>query len=395
MDNDSEPMPCDLVVHNGLIIPRSMSRNHDAYMNAIVTKETSQYHAAYEKCTVPVNIPFQNTAELDNEIVRQLEAAKFTMAVVPNMQAKLQRLIYRIRNTWTLKYGLKVGDRVLLDGTAPPGLIQMARHVVYQVQPTGLLQPVNAIWRADDNVTPRGIMRGAGGEAVDAFPAGIQHPNMVPGMPAPYVPPRSDFTFRAPRPTGPVNSGTPAPSTGGSIAPQPLFVTGLEYQLDYFEKVYTSLEKIHRPEKRKKTKQILKDLPHESVARCMEALWRSDNNMDGAEAWLRRTHLIEIFDSGDEGQKQIGESGRGHAKKKQKLDSDSQTGNLKLSEKERKRRNREMGTLQKPSDKEMSYLRTSPKQVRFTNDNDRPQLFLGPGSYRKLHLAVVMCCFLP
>ena len=380
MDNDSERMPCDLVVHDGLIIPLSLLRNHDAYMNAKIVTETSEYYAAYAKCTVPFNTPFHNTAELDKKIIRQLEAANFAMAVVPNMQAKLWRLTYRIRNTWSLKYGLKVGDRVLLDGTAPPGLLQLAPRVLYQVQPNGLLRPVDTPWRAADNVAPRGIMHGAGGEAVNAFPAGIQHPNMVPGMPAQYVPPRSDLIFRAPRLAGPVNTGTPAPPAGGSIAPQPLFIHGFEYQVGYFEKTYTSLDKISTREKRNKTVQIQKDLPHESVARCMEALWRSDNDVDGAEAWLRKTHLIEIFDSGDEGQKQIEEAGRGRPKKKQKMDSGSQTGILKLSSKERERGIREMGTLQKPSDKAMSHLRTSPKHVSFAQDNNRSQLLLGPGS---------------
>ena len=44
------------------------------------------------------------------------------------------------------------------------------------------------------------------------------------------------------------------------------------------------------------------------------------------------------------------------------------------------RGNREMGTLQKPSDKAMSHLRTSPKHVSFAQDDNRLQLLLGPGS---------------
>jgi hypothetical protein len=175
---------------------------------------------------------------------------------------------------------------------------------------------------------------------------------------------------------------------GGSIAPEPLFADGNEPRLSpYFEGVYTSLDKIYTVPKRKKTAQILKNLPHESVARCMEALWRYNGDVDNAEAWLRLTssnsqdkHVIEVFDSDDENQMQIGEPGHGRSKKKQAVDKDSQAPTSKQAKKKRNRKNREMGMLQKPSTKAMAKLLASPKQFSLNLDNFRPQSLLGLSS---------------
>jgi hypothetical protein len=389
MNDTSTHTPQNFVVHEGLIIPLRMLQDYDAHIG--LATETTEYQDAYESCTVPRQRSFRDFAELDNEIRRQLQAAKFKMTVVPNMQAKFDRLIYRVRNTWTVKYGLTFGGQAVLDGTAPPGTLQVAPLGLLEVR-DGLLRPVSSTLTAGTNVAPHGIMRAAGGEAVNSFAAGIQQPNTVPGMPAPYVPPDtappSDLIIHAPQPTEPVNSQKVVRFAGGNVAPQPLFADREEPHLSpYFERVYSSLDKIYTVPKRKKTQQILKDLPHESVARCMEALWRYDDDVDNAEAWLRLTssksqdkHVIEVFDSDDENQMQFGELGHRRAKKTQTKDRNLPAPTSKQAKKKRNLKNRDMGTLQKPSTKAMSNLLASPKQFQLNLDNFRPQSLLGPGS---------------
>lgn len=224
MNDTSTHTPQNFVVHEGLIIPLRMLQDYDAHVG--LATETTEYQDAYESCTVPRQRSFRDFAELDNEIRRQLQAVKFKMAVVPNMQAKLDKLIYRVRNTWTVKYGLTFGGQSVLDGTAPPGILQVAPLGLLEVR-DGLLRPVSSTLTAGTNVAPRGIMRAAGGEAVNSFAAGIQQPNTVPGMPAPYVPPDtappSDLIIHAPQPTEPVNSQKVVRFAGGNVAPQPLF----------------------------------------------------------------------------------------------------------------------------------------------------------------------------
>jgi hypothetical protein len=389
MNDPSTHTPQDFVVHEGLIIPLRMLQDYDAHIRPAT--ETTEYQDAYERCTVPRQTSFRDFAELDDEITRQLQAAKFEIAVVPDIQAKLKRLVYRIRNTWTVKYGLKFGSQVVFNGTAPPGILQVVPLGLLEVR-EGLLRPVSSTLTAGANVAPCGIMRAAGGETVNAFPAGIQQPNTVPGMPAPYVPPDtappSDLTIHASQPTEPVNSKKSVRFADGNVAPPPLFADGKEPHLSpYFERVYKSLDKIYTASKRKMTEQIMKDLPHESVARCMEALWRYNDDVDSAEAWLRLTssssqdkHVIEVFDSDDENQMQIGEPGHRRAKKKQTVDKDLPALTSKQAKKKRNRKNRDMGTLQKPSTKAILNLLASPKQFSLNLDNFRPQPLLGPGS---------------
>jgi len=380
------PTPQELRDYHGLVIPDFMLRRFNAHIEAEV-HETYNYLDAYERCTVPDQTSFQDFAELDDEIIRQLTAANFQLPVGPNMQAKLYKLVWRIREKWTVQYGLTFRGQVRIEGmTAPPGVLQV-------FDPTTLpcFDPTILPWTANGHSAPAAITRGTGGEVVHAFVANTQHPNVVPGTLTPYVsptlPPRSDFTFRAPppRPTQPGNSGRPTTFAGRSIAPKPLFAEGQEIKLTWFER-YTSLDKIYTKPKRKMTERILKDLPHESVARCMEALFRCENDVDEAQAWLRQTasnaqgkHAVELFDSDDEGQKQYEEPGHGRAKKKQRLENDPLAGVSKKAKGEHNRKSRDVGTVQKLSDKTMSYLLTNPWQNSSTQHGTHTQRLLGPG----------------
>lgn len=331
--------PRDLMVHDGLLIPCCVMVNHDAYIGIGVT-ETYEFMVAYTKCTVPQQRVFRCFAELDSQIVRQLEDTSFSITLVPNLLAKIQRIASRIRNEWTVKYGLKFRDQGPNDGMAPHGLLQltvMAAETV-DVLPTGMQHPVTGSEILTRYTPPAGTMRIAGGGAFITFPAGYQFPNMAPGvptppglsqatfefggyvavnvngiqpaytaptMPLPYMPaagtPQLTLEFgklvdvhptgfQPPYtvPAGPPNFGTPANFPDGSIPPKPLFADGQEPRLTWFER-YTSLNEIRLPEKREKTLQIQKNLPNESVARCMETLFRCSDQVEDAEAWLRET----------------------------------------------------------------------------------------------------------
>jgi len=354
--------PRDLMVHDGLLIPCCVMVNHDAY-NRIGVTETNEFMVAYTKCTVPQQRVFRCFAELDSQIVRQLEDASLSITLVPNLLAKIHRLASRIRNEWTVKYGLKFRDQGPNDGMAPHGLLQltgMAAETV-DVLPTGMKHPVTGSEILTRYTPPAGTMRIAGGGAFLTFPAGYEVPNMAPGvstppglpqptlvefgkyvmvhltgnqlpdtaaamplpslppadlphltlefgklvnvhlngnqppytapaMPLPYMPPNGIMPDAggAPPPAGPPNFGTPANFPNGSIPPKPLFADGQEPRLTWFEK-FTSLNEIRLPEKREKTLQIQKNLFNESVARCMEALFRCSDQVEDAEAWLRET----------------------------------------------------------------------------------------------------------
>lgn len=351
MDHHSEaPLPPrDLMVHDGLLIPCCVMVNHDAY-NRIGVTETYEFMVAYTKCTVPQQRVFRCFAELDSQIVRQLEDASLSITLVPNLLAKIHRLASRIRNEWTVKYGLKFRDQGPNDGMAPHGLLQltgMAAETV-DVLPTGMQHPVTGSEILTRYTPPAGTMRIAGGGAFLTFPARYEVPNMAPGVPTPpgllqptllefgqYVmvhltgnrlpdtaaamplpslppaglpqltlefgqlvnvhlngnrPPHAVPAIPQPHmpPAGPPSFGTPANFPNSSTRPKPLFADGQEPRLTWFEK-FTSLNEIRLPEKREKTLQIQKNLPNESVARCMVALFRCSDHVEDAEAWLRET----------------------------------------------------------------------------------------------------------
>ena len=321
------------------------------------------YLEAYEKCIVPAQSNFQGFAELDNEIIRQLTVANFG----PVLPHRLYRIVERIRTRWAEKYGLKFNGRLCKDGRGPPGV----------------LQPTSWTWRAGDPVEPITMNRHAGGEVANMFApgnqySGAQYPGaqnpaaqnpaaqypstQYPGTQNPGsaqvmatnhwplpLPPRSDFTFRVPRPTKPWNFGRPAGFAGNSVAPKPLFANGKDPKLTWFER-YTSLDRIHLPEKREKTERILHDLPDESIARCMEALFRFQDDVDLAEAWLRHTplkkqdkHVIELFDSDDEDHQPNQEPNYEPAKKKQKVEPLPLAKLAKQERRDQRRTDRAMG----------------------------------------------------
>ena len=327
------------MVHDGLLIPCCVLVNNDAYIRIGVT-ETYEFMVAYTKCTVPQQRVFRCFAELDSQIVRQLEDTSFSITLVPNLLSKTHRIASRIRNEWTVKYGLKFRDQGPNDGMAPHGLLQltgMAAETV-DVLPTGMQHPVTGSEILTRYTPPAGTMRIAGGGAFITFPAGYQFPNMAPGVPTPPGLSQATFEFggyvavnvngiqppyTAPAmllpympaagipqltlefgklvdvhptgmqppytvPAGPPSFGTPANFPDGSVPPKQLFADGQEPRLTWFER-YTSLNEIRLPEKREKTLQIQKNLPNESVARCMEALFRCSDHVEDAEAWLRET----------------------------------------------------------------------------------------------------------
>jgi hypothetical protein len=350
-----------LRVPRPLLPPPLLLTDAHLYAEAAITRV---YLEAYEKCAVPMQTTFNSYAELDDEILRQLELADFTLAIVPNIQARLDIIVTRIRNTWTRKYGLRFNGTVCTDRRAPPSAL---RHTSWT-------------WRAGDHMAPGTLQRGPGGGAVNPFAAGIQPPNNAPATTTNYLPlgppPRSDFTFRALPPTQPRNFRRHAGFAGNSVAPKPLFANAEEIRLTYFAKTYKSIDNIHSEEKREKTQGILVDMPNETVARCMEALFRCEDDVDRAEAWLRQApadtkgkHVIELFDSDDEGQ----DPDYLPAKKKQKVENRAATKLAKQAKVERKRVNKDMGTLKKPSKKAMANLLASPKYEPFGHDNSRRQ----------------------
>lgn len=349
---------------------------NNAYTHAEAT-ETRTYLEAYEKCTVPKQSDFRDHAELDGVITRQLAVANFHLTVAPNIQAKLDKLVARIRNTWVRKYGLTFGGAGVRDATAPPEVFQ----------------PLSLTWNADDYVSPGVLKRGADGEALDVFAAGFQCSNTAPGMPINngplVVPPRSDFTFRAPR--GPralrqSSMGGPARFAGNNVAPQPLFADGEEPQLTYFAETYKSLDDIRTHDKREKTERLLDRLPGGSVARCMEALWRCDYDVDKSERWLRQTpadqgkHVIELLDSDNDDHEQSQRLDHVRAKKKQKLGQGQPKVLSKKAKKELNGKNGGMGTLQRPSEKALSYMLASPEYERPVDYNIAAQPFSQSGT---------------
>jgi hypothetical protein len=144
---------------------------------------------------------------------------------------------------------------------------------------------------------------------------------------------------------------------GGNAPFQPLFVEGFDPDLSPdFRRIYPTFDNIHTEPKRVLVRLLLNDMPRETVARCMEALFRGENDLDEAKEWLSRTFETQgnsvIFlsddDGEDEGQhgaqgKEVGfweqgeegrfweqdeEPDRGRAKKKQKVGSSSAHGLL-------------------------------------------------------------------
>lgn len=355
MPNNSEPTLCApyLLLHPSLLlpneprVPRPLLPAPLLFTNAhlFAEAENRQYKKAYEKCTCPSSDQIiYSYADLDNEIVRQLTAARFTLPITRDMEAKLNRIVERIRNTWVRKYG---STFIIFPVGAPQGVYQPVPQPVpqpgyqpvyqpdfqpaYQPVHQPVLQPTDLTRNADGQMAPGMMQPGADVGAVNALAAGIQQPHAVPGTTTNYVPPppppRSEFTFRAPPPSGTKRFGKEARIAANRVAPKPLFADGQEVKLTWFER-YTSLDKIHLPMKRQKTEQILASLPNESVARCMEALFRGENNVNWAEAWLRQTssnapgkHVIELFDSDDEdqGQAKAKDPDQQPAKKKQKV----------------------------------------------------------------------------
>ena len=192
LDPNSEPRhpPLELVVHEAWSFPFRIIPNYDAYLRKTVV-EAFEYLLAYHECTVPSQ-SFNNIAELDNEIIRQVAASNLNVTIVPDMGAKVHRIAAHVRNTWISKYGLTFG---------PPPL-PLARFA------------------------------------------------------------------------------------SGNVHPTPLFNEGQEVKLAHFD-IYASFDDIYTPEKRKMVENVLTTLANESVARCMEALFRSDNDVGKAVAWLR------------------------------------------------------------------------------------------------------------
>jgi len=83
---------------------------------------------------------------------------------------------------------------------------------------------------------------------------------------------------------------------GGNIPPTPLFADGEDVNLNHFE-IYTSLEGIHTPEKRRIVEKVLTTLAKESIAHCMEALFRSDDDIDPALRHSDRHWSINPFNA--------------------------------------------------------------------------------------------------
>lgn len=200
--------------------------------------ETKTYLTAYEQCTVPFQRRFNSAAELDAEIVQQLTHEHFPLTVEPNIQAKLDKLVQRIRNTWVKKYNITFGSGIQ--------------------QNPGVLQPTSLTWKAPgyNDASSRGVKPGAVGDVSRASVPSISKPNTVPRGPANGAPstlPQLDkFTFTAPGPDRQVRAGKKRQFAGNSDTPvQPLFANDVNSKLAYFSR-YESLSDIYTAHKTRK-----------------------------------------------------------------------------------------------------------------------------------------------
>jgi hypothetical protein len=147
------------------------------------------------------------------------------------------------------------------------------------------------------------------------------------------LPPKPQFSFTGPKPEqqqfgGPLQN--PQLSSrgrkpkqqrkdhgfcGGNAPFQPLFPEGFDPNLGPgFRKWYPTFENIHTELKRDLARQLLNDMPRETAARCMEALFRGGNDIEEAKEWLSRTFGAQgkpvIFLSDDEDEDEDEDEGR-------------------------------------------------------------------------------------
>lgn len=183
--------------------------------------ETRTYLTAYEQCTAPVQRRFNSAAELDAETVQQLTHIHFPLTIEPNIQAKLDKLVQRIRNTWVKKYNFVFGNDIQ--------------------QNPGVLQPTSLTWKAPgyNDASSRGVKPGAVGGVSQTSAQSISKPSSTPAGPAnrapSALPQLNEFTFTAPGPDEQVHAGRKRPfARNKKTSVQPLFANGWDSKLAYF-----------------------------------------------------------------------------------------------------------------------------------------------------------------
>jgi hypothetical protein len=78
--------------------------------------------------------------------------------------------------------------------------------------------------------------------------------------------------------------------SGRSAPFRPLFPPGFDPDLSpEFRRIYPTFDNIHTELKRCLVEILQDDMPRETVARCMEALFRGKDDLDEAKEWLSRT----------------------------------------------------------------------------------------------------------
>jgi hypothetical protein len=107
--------------------------------------------------------------------------------------------------------------------------------------------------------------------------------------------------------------------SGRSAPFQPLFPPGFDPDLSpEFKRIYPTFDNIHTEMKRFLVEILLDDMPRETVARCMEALFRGEDDLDEAKEWLSRTFetqgktaiFLSVSDGEAEDEGQYGAQGR-------------------------------------------------------------------------------------
>jgi hypothetical protein len=150
------------------------------------------------------------------------------------------------------------------------------------------------------------------------------------------IPPKPQFPFIGPRPAPQFGTTVRNPQSsytgrrprwqprytgfsGRSVPFRPLFSPGFDPDLSpEFRRIYPTFDNIHTEMKRFLVEILQDEMPRETVARCMEALFRGKDDLDEAKEWLSRTFetqgkpaiFLSVSDGEGEDEGQYGAQGK-------------------------------------------------------------------------------------